>query len=836
MASEEAIQTSLVQNLGLQRHVNCLTDDNRTTRRRALDSLRKETVDKKLEPAVLQGVFVEILKPVLKSFSDPVEKCRELAIQLVDAFLPAVPDPPETLPYILPTLVQRLGQKDITEPSEELRLMLVETLARIVDLTGQELAVYLDDLVKILQRTIVDPFPDVKKASCRCAAKVAVKIPQHFHMQSESLVKPLLVTISHQHSKVRVAAIKAIHTCIQYGNNKNVEDVVSHLAQRLFDDSASVRMAVTELSGGWLLDLPDRYSFHHKLIPLLLSSVSDDVPEIADRAMQLWREVGNKYQQENEDELKDKIDFTYSKIAHFPEGEERPNLGCRTLIFRNLSKILPACLRELGDWVVSTRVKAASLLYTLLLNSEDYTTMHMEPLLAGLYKACADEEKQVRNKVIKSAELVGCFVEPEIYCQLILPALERQPGANILMVLAAIVRGCRQEHIRTHLQAVCHTLALPDVCRAEEPQYQHQLLSCVQAILTVSQQETAPYSLQLFTVLVSTMALCRDGAVMEQVQTTLQQLAHVQALSGVQQLYTSHTQQVLQMLQPSHAHWTTLSPERIIFDTLLLQAGPVVGDLLPEIIPIMETNVHPDKDHELRLKFFTLLSKLLINAEKTVNASGQFGEFALGVVQRMILVNCVWQAGRTAGAIRTIAVSSLWALLKSGLLSVQQANTIMDDMLTQLVTLLDDDVQSTRLITCRVLNHLLNLCGATFHPDRLNKVYPELLKRLDDNSDEIRVAVAKTFSTFFPCIGDDYDRTLYKAHLEFMFKGLLVHLDDTDERIQENMLGVLKQAARIHPSLMEQEITAVKHKHRTPKYCDQLLQHIQALPNDTQDS
>lgn len=42
-----------------------------------------------------------------------------------------------------------------------------------------------------------------------------------------------------------------------------------------------MRQAVTGVVGGWLLDLRDRYSFFHKLIPLLLSSLEDDIPEIA---------------------------------------------------------------------------------------------------------------------------------------------------------------------------------------------------------------------------------------------------------------------------------------------------------------------------------------------------------------------------------------------------------------------------------------------------------------------------------------------------------------------------------------------------------------------------
>lgn len=31
---------------------------------------------------------------------------------------------------------------------------------------------------------------------------------------------------------------------------------------------------------------------------------------------------------------------------------------------------------------------------------------------------------------------------------------------------------------------------------------------------------------------------------------------------------------------------------------------------------------------------------------------------------------------------------------------------------------------------------------------------------------------------------DDYDRTLYKAHTEVLFKGLLLHLDDPSPNIQ----------------------------------------------------
>lgn len=65
-------------------------------------------------------------------------------------------------------------------------------------------------------------------------------LTEHFHMQSESLIKPLMQTISHQHYRVRVDVIQATGTVIQFGNGKSVDDVLSHLAQRLFDEIPKV--------------------------------------------------------------------------------------------------------------------------------------------------------------------------------------------------------------------------------------------------------------------------------------------------------------------------------------------------------------------------------------------------------------------------------------------------------------------------------------------------------------------------------------------------------------------------------------------------------------------
>lgn len=80
-------------------------------------------------------------------------------------------------------------------------------------------------------------------------------------------------------------------------------------------------------------------------------------------------------------------------------AETRPGLGCRELVFRNLSKILPAICHDITDWVVATRVKSAQLLAELLRHAEDHVTQHLELLLRTLLRACADEEGAVVRSV-----------------------------------------------------------------------------------------------------------------------------------------------------------------------------------------------------------------------------------------------------------------------------------------------------------------------------------------------------------------------------------------------------------------------------------------------------
>ena len=108
-----------------------------------------------------------------------------------------------------------------------------------------------------------------------------------------------------------------------------------------------------------------------------------------------------------------------------------------------------------------------------------------------------------------------------------------------------------------------------------------------------------------------------------------------------------------------------------------------------------------------------------------------------------------------------------------------------------MVSTLDDENKSTRSYTCKILNVMFINYKLTI--DELHKMYAEMLKRLDDSSEDIRLIMIDTFKSYFKNIRanhiEKYDKILYHAYIEAIYQGLIIHLDDPNPSIEESILG-----------------------------------------------
>lgn len=190
----EAAETAEAAELSraLSRLLPGLEADSKLGRRRALEALERAleaarpeapAADPAAAAAAFQGPWARLLLPrLLRCLADPAERCRALAAHLLDLGLRRAARPRDALPHLLPALCARLAgpepaRRPPPEACEELRLALVQLLRLAVDLGGAALAPHLDDAVRTLRCTLLDPFAAVRRESCECAAALARATP-----------------------------------------------------------------------------------------------------------------------------------------------------------------------------------------------------------------------------------------------------------------------------------------------------------------------------------------------------------------------------------------------------------------------------------------------------------------------------------------------------------------------------------------------------------------------------------------------------------------------------------------------------------------------------------
>ena len=111
--------------------------------------------------------------PLLTLFSDHVERCRDLAVRCVLSLIDVVPNISDALHLVLPTLVHRIGSSPPPEPSEEVRLLLLLILSRLVALAPKAVGQYMEGVHAILETALSDAYPLVLQEACGCLVLLA---------------------------------------------------------------------------------------------------------------------------------------------------------------------------------------------------------------------------------------------------------------------------------------------------------------------------------------------------------------------------------------------------------------------------------------------------------------------------------------------------------------------------------------------------------------------------------------------------------------------------------------------------------------------------------------
>jgi dynein assembly factor 5 len=205
---------------------------------------------------------------------------------------------------------------------------------------------------------------------------------------------------------------------------------------------------------------------------------------------------------------------------------------------------------------------------------------------------------------------------------------------------------------------------------------------------------------------------------------------------------------------------------------------------------ILRKTLDPAKEAQLRTRFLLLIPELFLTTNNFITSNFDV------VINEFILPNIVWKAGRAASSVRMTACASLVLVLQQDQTkNLQPKQEILDELAKTILTCLDDDNKSTRLYACNIFLNILCNYGQSYDNDKLHRLYPEFIKRLDDQSDDIRHEIIKVFNRYYTCLNTNnngaYDKVLYQAHLQTIFENLILYLDDSNLDIQSKIFGKL---------------------------------------------
>lgn len=54
----------------------------------------------------------------------------------------------------------------------------------------------------------------------------------------------------------------------------------------------------------------------------------------------------------------------------------------------------------------------------------------------------------------------------------------------------------------------------------------------------------------------------------------------------------------------------------------VFHTGPVIGEFVCQLMPLLSSCLQPDRDPEMRMNIFTMLAKLLLDATNTLDSKG----------------------------------------------------------------------------------------------------------------------------------------------------------------------------------------------------------------------
>jgi dynein assembly factor 5 len=418
-----------------------------------------------------------------------VEKVREKSAELVNDLLARSTDPPSLLPSLMPALKATCGVVPVEEPSEEIRLGLVNLTNAAIVASGAMCEPFAEEIAAIVHASMRDQFHDVKKAACSVAGALVSSGASHAALtrHAPKMVNAILPDLQHRHSQVRTACLVAVDALFDLVSCEEVSETLAPGVRTLCSDrTPSVRSAFHVACARWIsfvpgvqvradekdgdggviddvngdevlamevdpATLPEGCGLPHarSLLSFLLAGVADPVEANGVKALALVEAVGAANDAalgiDGNDGSTNAPGPSEASATLPPPFTGRPSAAARRLVRSLLPSLTRGALADVREWTSGQRNAGARLLGTILVFAESASSKHLGDLIKEIVAAVGDDDKDTAERVVIAARVLGAHVSPSHWLPIALDHVTAEKGspasrASALVVLAAMLR------------------------------------------------------------------------------------------------------------------------------------------------------------------------------------------------------------------------------------------------------------------------------------------------------------------------------------------------------------------------------------------------------------
>jgi len=783
------------------------------------------------------AVWEELRPVLLDSLSDQNSACREAAALALtrlcstDLFKAA-----DNIRAVADILLMRFSPEEVRgkvmfgsaqsdasdkkvqgEDIEEVRVVLVGLLQEMLTAASSGLLAAVDILVPTIAAACRDPAPEVKRSGCSCASLLASKSGEGIE---EKLWEDLLAGVAsgnqsalgHQHAKVREAAVKALGTLLPIAPASMWEKILPKVKGVHQDRHAKVRLSLIRIILDWLLA---GCAAQHRsgLLVQLLMAEADEVPEVSQFAE----------------------GAIASAASHFNPEAAGPLDAIEALLGAHLAEIVPEVVDDVVEWRSSTRLKAAQTLVVVVKYAANCCADHLDAFLPALFKGCRDDDDEVAKFIFEASEAIGEVVTPDHFIKRIMQhatsgKYEAIQRVSHLQVLACMLATAEPEEVIDALPILFDGLRSPVLNQEAGILVHQQIVDCVASVIDNCEGQCNPEATGLVEVLTTMRALnLTDESFCAEVDETGGRLATVLGLPSLAALHgicaAPRLQQLLgwadvEHLTPSDVPWNKDSHELSQLETILLLAdAPALVshlDLLLRAIVACSDNSH---EPELRLRVVHMLAALMTEAPISRALRGHFEILVYSIIKP-----CgKWFSGRMIERLRESAMALLCLVMRNKVGTANEFAESEEEILMTIRANIDDDwVPELRRCSTETLGEYIvrRAEGGRLDGKAAEAMTEDLMKRMDDKLDQVRMQACTSLGQLFEYIPGDYGEEAWTKSLDT----LMIHLDDPNEEIRQGVQNILCIIAKRKPAQLLERCEKACPLHQTSRHCAYLME------------